>query len=150
MYADKMTKSLKFAIDETNRRRAIQAEYNKKHGITPATIKKEIRNILESIYEADYYTVPIAAEGEGKYVSSDEFPKLISDMEKEMHAYAAKMEFEKAAAIRDKVRMLKSQVNKMKEGGFIAVSIDDGMSQVERKHKQRRRGMQKAKRYRKK
>ncbi|OGF44448.1 MAG: excinuclease ABC subunit B [Candidatus Firestonebacteria bacterium RIFOXYC2_FULL_39_67] len=149
MYADKMTKSIKFAIDETNRRRAIQAEYNKKHGITPATIKKEIRNILESIYEADYYTVPIAAEGEGKYVSSDEFPKLISDMEKEMHAYASKMEFEKAAAIRDKVRMLKSHINKMKEGGFIALSIDDGISSIERKHKQRRIGMQKAKRYNK-
>ncbi|OGF50733.1 MAG: hypothetical protein A2231_05705 [Candidatus Firestonebacteria bacterium RIFOXYA2_FULL_40_8] len=67
-----------------------------------------------------------------------------------MHAYAAKMEFEKAAAIRDKVRMLKSQINKMKEGGFITLSIDDGLSQVERKHRQRRLGSQKAKRYSKK
>jgi len=148
MYADKMTKSLKFAIEETNRRRAIQAEYNKKHGITPATIKKEIRNILESIYEADYYTVPIAAEGEGKYVSSEEMPKIISELEKEMHAYAARMEFEKAAALRDKVKRLKSGINKMKESGFMVLSIDDELSPVERKNKQRRRGSQKAKRYR--
>ncbi len=147
MYADKMTKSLKFAIDETNRRRAIQGEYNRKNGITPETIKKQIRNILESIYEADYYTVPVAAEGDGKYVSSDEMPKLISDMEEEMHAYAIKMQFEKAAAVRDKIKMLKSQINKMKEGGFIALSIDDGLSTVQRKNRQRRIGSQKAKRF---
>ena len=147
MYADKMTKSLKFAIDETNRRRAIQGAYNKKHGITPASIKKEIRNILESIYEADYYTIPVAAEEGGKYISGDEMPRLISNMEKEMHAFASKMQFEKAAAMRDKIKMLKSQINRMKEGGFIALDMDDGLTPVQRKAKQRRIGAQKSKRF---
>jgi excinuclease ABC subunit B len=99
MYADVMTLSMKKAIDETNRRRKIQEEYNKKHGITPQTIKKSISDILTSVYEADYFTVPTVMEKGKEYIPSSEMPKLIAKMEKEMKAAAKNMEFERAAEI---------------------------------------------------
>lgn len=107
MYADVMTMSMKKAIDETNRRRKIQEEYNKKHGITPQTIKKSISDILTSVYEADYFTVPTVMEEGKEYIPSSEMPKLIAKMEKEMKAAAKNTEFERAAEIRDRIRKLK-------------------------------------------
>ena len=107
MYADVITMSMKKAIDETTRRRKIQEEYNRKHGITPQTIKKSISDILSSVYEADYFTVPTVMEKGKEYIPSSEMPKLIAKMEKEMKGAAKKMEFERAAEIRDRIKKLK-------------------------------------------
>ncbi|MEI7905372.1 MAG: excinuclease ABC subunit UvrB, partial [Candidatus Firestonebacteria bacterium] len=115
LYADKMTKSINWAVSETNRRRAIQLAYNKAHNITPATIKKQIREILGSVYEQDYFTVPLAAEKKEDYITADEIPRLISSLEAEMLGWAKKLQFEKAAAVRDKIRRLKSSITKMNE-----------------------------------
>jgi excinuclease ABC subunit B len=104
-YADTITGSMKTAIDETNRRRKIQEAYNKKHGITPKSIRKEITNILSSIYEADYWTVPAVTEERVEY--GDE--SFIKKLEDEMKQAAAKLDFEKAAALRDRIRAIKNK-----------------------------------------
>ena len=109
LYADSRTDSMKKAIAETNRRRKIQDAYNRKHGITPETVRKAIPDILESIYEADYVTVPMAAEKGEEYVSLLEIPKLISRLKKEMRAAASKLDFEKAAEIRDRIKALEAR-----------------------------------------
>ncbi len=109
LYADSRTDSMKKAIAETNRRRKIQDAYNRKHGITPETVRKAIPDILESIYEADYVTVPMAAEKGEEYVSLLEIPKLISRLKKEMRAAASKLDFEKAAEIRDRIKALEER-----------------------------------------
>jgi len=103
MYAETVTGSMKTAIDETNRRRRIQEEYNKKHGITPKSIVKDISNILNSIYEADYWTVPTAAEEGAEY--GDE--TLIRNLEEEMKEAAERLEFERAAMLRDRIRAIR-------------------------------------------
>jgi excinuclease ABC subunit B len=104
-YADSITGSMKNAINETNRRRKIQEAYNKKHKITPTSIKKEITNILSSIYEADYWTVPAVAEEKVEY--GDE--SVIKKLEDEMKQAAAKLDFEKAAELRDRVRAIRNR-----------------------------------------
>ena len=149
LYADKMTGSINRAVSETNRRREVQRAYNTKHGITPATIKKQIREILNSVYEQDYFTVPIAAEKGGEYLTADEIPKLLSELEAEMQGYAKKLQFEKAAAVRDRIRHFKSQIGKMNESGFIPSTLikDEPLSYAEKKSRARRIGAVKAKRY---
>jgi len=109
LYADTRTDSMKKAIAETNRRRKIQEAYNRKHGITPETVRKAIPDILESIYEADYVTVPVAAEKGEEYVSLFDIPKLITRLKKEMRAAASKLDFEKAAEIRDRIKALEER-----------------------------------------
>ena len=109
LYADTRTDSMKKAITETNRRRKIQDAYNREHGITPETVRKAIPDILESIYEADYVTVPMAAEKGEDYVSLLEIPKLISRLKKEMRGAASKLDFEKAAEIRDRIKALEER-----------------------------------------
>lgn len=104
-YADRITGSMRTAIDETNRRRKIQEAYNKKHRITPTSIKKEITNILSSIYEADYWTVPAVAEEKVEY--GDE--SVIKKLEEEMKQAAAKLDFEKAAELRDRIKAIKNR-----------------------------------------
>ena len=149
LYADKMTGSIKRAVSETNRRREVQRAYNIKHGITPATIKKQIREIMNSVYEQDYFTVPLAAEKSGDYLTADEIPKLLSELETEMQGYAKKLQFEKAAAVRDRIKHFKSQIGKMNESGFIPSKLlkDEPLSYAEKKNKSRRLGAIKAKRY---
>ncbi|MGA1846648.1 excinuclease ABC subunit UvrB [Deferribacter abyssi] len=98
-YADKITNSMKKAIEETERRRKIQLEYNKKHGITPESIKSKIHNILESIYEKDYYTVDMD-DDLGVILTGDK-EKDIETLEKAMYKAAENYEFERAAKIRD-------------------------------------------------
>ncbi|KAA0258120.1 excinuclease ABC subunit UvrB [Deferribacter autotrophicus] len=98
-YADKITNSMKKAIEETERRRKIQLEYNEKHGITPESIKSKIHNILESIYEKDYYTVDVDDELGVTLTGNKE--KDIETLEKAMYKAAENYEFEKAAKIRD-------------------------------------------------
>jgi excinuclease ABC subunit B len=110
-YADKITDSMQKTLDETKRRRKVQGDYNKKHGITPATIKKQIRELLGTVYEADYYTVPMAAEDGGdEYLPPQAVPRKIETLEKEMMAYAKNFEFEKAAELRDKIRQLRDRI----------------------------------------
>ncbi len=107
LYADKMTDSMSGAIEETERRRKIQAEFNRKNNITPETIKSSIKDILSSIYEMDYYTVPAAAEEKAEeYIPPHEIPKLLKTLRKEMERAAKKLDFEKAAELRDRIKEL--------------------------------------------
>jgi excinuclease ABC subunit B len=106
MFADIITKSIKIAIQETKRRRKIQEEFNQKNHITPESIKKSIQNILGSVYEADYYTVPLPSELKKDYPAVDEIPKVVKKLESDMKKAAKNLEFEKAAAIRDEIREL--------------------------------------------
>ncbi|MEK6599441.1 MAG: excinuclease ABC subunit UvrB [Deltaproteobacteria bacterium] len=108
MYADRITGSMQMAIDETIRRRKLQAEYNKKNGITPETIKSAIKDVLSSVYEADYYTVPVVAEKEAEYIPPHELPVLIKALRKEMQGAAKEMDFEKAAELRDRIKELEA------------------------------------------
>src|SRR5579862_7349811 len=94
-YADKETDSIRKTVAETKRRRILQGEYNRKNGITPATVKKQIRELLTTVYEADYYTVPIAAEDGEEYMPPAAVPRKIESLEREMMAFAQKYEYEK-------------------------------------------------------
>jgi len=114
LYADSITGSMKKALDETNRRRRIQEGYNKKMNITPETVKSSIKDILSSIYEADYWTVPGIAEEKAEY-GYDE--GLLKKLEAEMREAAKKLEFERAAMIRDKIKEIKQ--------GMIEVGIKE-------------------------
>jgi excinuclease ABC subunit B len=105
-YANTITESMRKAIAETERRRKIQEAYNKAHNITPETIKKEIDNILTSIYEADYCEIGLVKEPEVEYKSKEELEKKIEHLRKEMFAAAEALEFERAAALRDKIKEL--------------------------------------------
>jgi len=98
-YAGKVTRSMQAAIDETTRRRQKQMEYNEEHGITPQTIKNEISNILESIYEKDYVTIDI--NDDIGITLSGQKDKDIESLKKLMQEHAANLEFEKAARVRD-------------------------------------------------
>ncbi|MDP7555783.1 MAG: helicase-related protein, partial [Nitrospinota bacterium] len=109
MYADAVTSSMKAAIDETRRRREKQAIFNKINGITPASIKKNITEIFESVYETDYYTVPLVREDEEKYGSDEDMMKVAENLEKEMKKAAQKLNFEKAAQLRDRINELKDE-----------------------------------------
>jgi excinuclease ABC subunit B len=107
MYADRMTDSMRHAIGETNRRREIQEAYNREHGITPASIVKRIDDVLTSIYERDYVTVP-ADEGPA-FRTHAELEAHVSGLQAEMKAAAANLEFEKAAGLRDRIKQLRSR-----------------------------------------
>jgi len=113
LYADKMTGSMDQAILETNRRRKIQEAYNQVHQITPQTVKKAVRNILASIYEADYFTIPAVADVEEGYVPVKEIPTMIQKLKKEMKEAASCLEFERAAELRDKIHHLEELELKM-------------------------------------
>jgi excinuclease ABC subunit B len=111
LYADVTTRSMKGALEETSRRRALQVAYNEKHGITPETIKKQITDVLASIYERDYYTVPTLPEDERmKYVPREEIPALVATLEKQMRQAAKRLEFERAAELRDQIRDLERRM----------------------------------------
>jgi len=104
MYADQMTHSIQACITETERRRRIQGRYNEENHITPETIRKGIRDILGSVYETDYLTVPAVSEKAVPYDTAEELPDLIRRLTSEMKQAARDLEFEKAAAIRDQIR----------------------------------------------
>jgi len=104
LYADRMTKSMKAALDETDRRRAKQVAYNTAHGITPASVKKNISAALGSVYEQDYLDVSTGSvTHEGKDLKA-----TIADIEKKMLKAAADLEFEEAARLRDELRRLEA------------------------------------------
>ncbi len=108
LYADLVTDSMKRAMDETNRRRLLQADYNKKHGITPQTVVRSLGTPLVEVYEADYLTVPLAAE-QGESYDPKEDPRLLERLRKQMKQAAASLEFEKAAELRDRIRRIEER-----------------------------------------
>ena len=107
-YADRVTPSMAAAIQETDRRRALQQIYNKRHGITPETIQSRIKDVLGSVYEQDYVTVPMAAEEPAPYLLEEEAAARIARLKREMQAAAKKLDFERAATLRDQIRALEA------------------------------------------
>jgi excinuclease ABC subunit B len=97
-------------IGESDRRRLKQQAFNAEHNITPESIQKSITNVLASLYEADYYTVPIAAEEQAPYMPGGTIEDRIKGLEKAMRDAAKKLEFERAAELRDKIMELKAQL----------------------------------------
>jgi excinuclease ABC subunit B len=109
MYADHMTDSMRTALAETDRRRAIQDAYNREHGITPASIVKSIDEVLTSVYERDYLTVGTSADEAGQFRTRAELEAFVSGLQAQMKAAAANLEFEKAAELRDRIKQLKGR-----------------------------------------
>ena len=108
LYADTMTNSLRHAIEETDRRRAKQTAWNEAHGITPQSVRKQIGNVLASVYEQDYVTVaPVEDGGVAEFVGKD-LKSTIAELEKRMRTAAADLEFETAARLRDEIRRLEA------------------------------------------
>ena len=112
MYADAVTASMRRAIDETNRRRATQQDYNQEHGITPQTIQKAIGEPLAAVCEADYLTVPLVAETPDDQEALDPAvaAKTIAELRREMRDAAKQLEFERAAELRDRILALETRV----------------------------------------
>lgn len=109
MYADVVTESMRKALGETNRRRKIQMEYNQYHGITPKSIKKGIRNVIEATKVAEE-EVKYSIRGDGDSMDKSEIEKIINKLMKEMKDAAAELQFERAAELRDKIGELKSKI----------------------------------------
>ncbi len=109
LYADKMTDSMKKAIDETYRRRAIQQAYNEEHGITPETIVRPLDMSLVAVANADYMDLTSEADGLPEFKSQEELDTYIAKLESDMREAAKRFEFEQAAKLRDRVRELKTK-----------------------------------------
>lgn len=109
MYADTMTDSMKNAISETNRRRAIQQQYNEEHGITPTTIKKAVRELIAISKAAN--TSGAKLEKDVESMSDKELEKLIKELTKKMHRAATELNFEEAAAIRDQITNIRKMMD---------------------------------------
>jgi len=107
MYADTITSSMASAIRETDRRREIQEKYNKDNDITPTSIKKSVTDILATIYEADYYTVPVEIKEEEIDIAPEKIPKRIATLGREMREAAKKLHYEDAAKKRDEIKKLR-------------------------------------------
>ncbi|WP_121178155.1 excinuclease ABC subunit UvrB [Streptomyces sp. 1114.5] len=136
MYADRITPSMEKAIEETNRRRAVQQAYNKEHGIDPQPLRKKIGDILDTLAREDVDTdellstgyrgqgkgkAPVPALGAGrkpaKSLPAAELAELIQEMTDRMHTAAADLQFEVAARLRDEVKELKKELRQMREAG---------------------------------
>jgi excinuclease ABC subunit B len=109
MYADRTTRSMQACIDETERRRKLQIAYNREHGITPETVRKSMRNILEDIAEQDYPQLPVAAEELDDYRTAADIKVEIDRVRGEMLQAAAELDFERAAELRDRMHALEKQ-----------------------------------------
>ena len=116
MYADTLTDSMRAALDEMARRRKLQQAYNQKHGITPESIVKAIDDVLSSVYERDYVTVPAVREEERPFRTREELTAYIAKLEHEMRSAASNLEFERAAALRDEVKKLRQRDLGMGDG----------------------------------
>jgi excinuclease ABC subunit B len=97
---------MKSAIEETSRRRGIQQRYNREHGITPVSIQKNIADVLNSVYERDYFDYTRAAEDKDKYYSPKVRKQRIEELQLKMDEAAQRLEFEKAARFRDEIKDL--------------------------------------------
>lgn len=109
LYADKITDSMRNAIQETDRRRGIQQEYNQKHDITPQSIQKRIDDVLNSIYERDYFDYTRIAEDKDMYLSPKKRRQRMQELQKLMDEAAERLEFEKAARYRDELKQLQKR-----------------------------------------
>ena len=106
LYADQITQSMRRALDETDRRRELQRQYNVEHGITPQTVRRNITDLGMAVVEADYLTVPIAADDGADY-APEQIPAIVEELEREMKHAADELDFEKAAQLRDRILALK-------------------------------------------
>ncbi len=118
LYADRETDSIKAAVEETNRRRRLQEEYNRAHGITPRNVEKRIDEVLSSPYEADYYTVPLAAEEASSYTDVKRIEERIEKLSNMMQKAAKEMAYEQAAVFRDEIKALKKRLVEMLEDAY--------------------------------
>ena len=107
LYADTITDSMRTAIAETDRRRGLQEEYNRKNGITPQSIRKSIDEVMASVYERDYFDFTKIAEDKDFYLSPQKRQQKIEELEKQMREAAKVQEFEKAAKLRDEIVKIK-------------------------------------------
>ncbi|MCH8097880.1 MAG: excinuclease ABC subunit UvrB [Proteobacteria bacterium] len=142
LYADTETKSIKAAMDETNRRREKQIAFNEAEGITPESVRKSITDILKSVYEADYVTVK-TGDDEVTHLTGQDLRSYITGLDKRMRQAAADLEFEEAARLRDEIRRLEAHELGLDRPGVAAIAR--GLHQGPRrgrdrkKHKMRRR-----------
>src|SRR4029077_6571424 len=108
MYADTITASMRIAIGETERRRAIQEAYNVEHGITPQSIIKQIDEVMSSVYERDYMTPAATVDGTERFHNQQQLDAHLQSLQHEMKAAAANLDFEKAATLRDQIKRLRN------------------------------------------
>jgi excinuclease ABC subunit B len=109
MYADTITASMKSAIGEMERRRTRQAAYNAEHGITPESVVRAIDDVMSSVYERDYSAPPLPRDGTERFHTQAELDAEIGRLQHEMKAAAANLDFERAAALRDTLKTLRSR-----------------------------------------
>ena len=109
IYADVMTASMRVALGEMERRRVRQKAFNEEHGITPSSIVKAIDDVLSSVYERDYVTVPLVKEESETFRTREELDARLADLDREMKEAAANLEFERAATLRDRARRIREQ-----------------------------------------
>src|SRR3546814_699092 len=108
MYADTVTDSMRAAMNETERRRALQEAFNAEHGITPQSIVKQIDELMTSVYERDYLTPPVAIrDGQEIFRTQAELDAHLVGLQEKMRAAAANLDFEKAASLRDDIKRLR-------------------------------------------